>query len=359
MIALALLVIALIVAVAAAYVGSHRVPSPFGLAGNGLVAFSQGGDIYVNDPASGQSRILVGGDSQDSGAIFSLDGTRLAFVRKSPSGPGLMLVVGNADGSNLKVVTPKPFEDLEFTAFSPDGRSIAVGYVTDRAKRVAIVPIDGSAWTPIPVPAADFPSWRPPDGKEILVRGMGADYKTDLFLVRADGSDVRPLHIPNLGFGGADWDLAGPTWSPDGTRIAYNSVDKLGTDGSHFRVHVVLADGSGDIALPGPRGATEHEGWTNWSPDGRSLVVQRWQGEPPMTTMGLIPADGHDGGMDIGPVLANNDDAFHVSWAPDGTQILAFSDASQTLVAIDRSTGAMTTPTWTTHELPDWQRVAP
>jgi Tol biopolymer transport system component len=179
-----------------------------------------------------------------------------------------------------------------------------------------------------------------------------------LFLVRSDGTDIRPLHVQNPGIGGVDWDLSGPTWSPDGTRIAYNSVDRLGTDGSHFRVHIVQADGSGDRALPGSA-ADVHEGWTNWSPDGRNLVVQRWNFDQPLETMGLIPADGHDGGKDIGPRLRSSEDAFHVSWAPDGTRILAFSDASRTLVSIDPSTGAMSTPTWMTNDIPDWQRVAP
>ena len=187
---------------------------------------------------------------------------------------------------------------------------------------------------------------------------MDTDGKRQLFLVRPDGTDIRSLHVQNPGIGGDTWDVSGATWSPDGTRIAYNSVDPVGADQSHFRVHIVRADGSGDMALPGPA-IDIHEGWTNWSPDGRSLVVQRWAFEPASTTMGLIPADGHDNGKDIGPVLSNSDDAFHVTWAPDGTRILAFSDASKTFVSIDPVTGAMSTPTWAPNELPDWQRVAP
>ena len=51
-----LVVLALLLAVATGvYVGGQkRVPAPFGEAANGLVAYSNGGDIYTVDPTTGE-----------------------------------------------------------------------------------------------------------------------------------------------------------------------------------------------------------------------------------------------------------------------------------------------------------------
>ncbi|HLO36442.1 MAG TPA: hypothetical protein VK194_10185, partial [Candidatus Deferrimicrobium sp.] len=64
---LLLLVLALILAAVAVFVGSRRtaLPAPFGNAGNGLVATSAGGDIVLLDPATGAARSIVKGDSVD------------------------------------------------------------------------------------------------------------------------------------------------------------------------------------------------------------------------------------------------------------------------------------------------------
>ena len=52
--------IALLVAAALAYVGSQRrVPAPFGPARNGLIPYASNGDIYLGDPITGQTRLLV------------------------------------------------------------------------------------------------------------------------------------------------------------------------------------------------------------------------------------------------------------------------------------------------------------
>ncbi len=51
--------------------------------------------------------------------------------------------------------------------------------------------------------------------------------------------------------------------------------------------------------------------------------------------------------------------AWHVSWAPDGTRILAFAESAFALVSIDPGTGEYTVPSWTTTGNPAWQRKAP
>ncbi len=83
-----LAVLALLLAGVAVYVGSQsRPPAPFGLAGAGLVAYTIEGDIYTVDPVTGTREAIVTGPEDDSEARWSLDGTRLAFLRTSGDSP--------------------------------------------------------------------------------------------------------------------------------------------------------------------------------------------------------------------------------------------------------------------------------
>ena len=61
----------------------------------------------------------------------------------------------------------------------------------------------------------------------------GGSFETDIFVMNADGSDVTRLTTAP----GID---ANPDWSPDGTKIAFNS-DRSG----ERHIHVMNADGSG------------------------------------------------------------------------------------------------------------------
>jgi Cu+-exporting ATPase len=93
----------------------------------------------------------------------------------------------------------------------------------------------------------------PPDRKLDEIRRLQEEGRVVAIVVRADGTLIRPLGLPTPLRFGPDWENSGPAWSPDGTLLAYNRVEPL--DGElvgHFRIHVIRADGTGDIALPGP-----------------------------------------------------------------------------------------------------------
>jgi Tol biopolymer transport system component len=364
-------VIAALLAVSAVlYIGSRpRLPAPFGPAANGLVAYQQGWDLYVNDPTTGESRLLINRAAQFGfgWAGFSPDGTKFAYMRgatlATPEARRIAqsLVIVNADGSgDVKQLNVDPLLDAGTLAWSPDGRFIAVDHVVNDVPRISLVATDGSGVKTLDLGMpADFPSWRPPDGQKLVFRGQQADGMMQLFTVRSDGTELHSLGRPSLGLFGAGWDLGGPAWSPDGSRIAYNSVEADAGGTQHFRVHVVDAVGTGDVPLPGDA-PDVHEAWPVWSPDGRDLIVQRWHWKPGSGYLALIPADGHDAGHDIGPKLATGEDAaWHVSWAPDGTRILAFTESTFSVVSIDPATGTYTTPSWTTTGSPAWQRKAP
>ena len=79
------------------------------------------------------------------------------------------------------------------------------------------------------------PSWSP-DGTLIAYRHQtGDDSTTKIFVMRADGSAQRNLTRNEV----ADW---GPAFSPDGALIAFNS--QMGTGGFGMSGFVVSPDGS-------------------------------------------------------------------------------------------------------------------
>src|SRR5688572_16344779 len=144
--------LALLLAAAAVFVGTQpRLPEPFGLARNGLIAYDAGGDIYTADPVTGAATALVSGPETDVAPHYSRDGSHIVFERQVGDLRGQLYVVG-VDGSDLTLVTPEP---VAFTAslqgepwaaygFAPDGRSVLFASTKNGFPSISIAQSDGS-----------------------------------------------------------------------------------------------------------------------------------------------------------------------------------------------------------------------
>lgn len=103
-------------------------------------------------------------------------------------------------------------------------------------------------------PAEDFdPAWSP-DGKHILFVST-RDRIPDLYLMRADGSRVRPVFKTAR-------HRAEPTWSPDNIQIAYVRPDK-----NMIETATRTGAGAKQLAQTGWRYA-----YPTWSPDGIEIA---------------------------------------------------------------------------------------
>jgi Tol biopolymer transport system component len=179
LIAVAALLILAIVGVLLVTGSRDHVPAPFGLAANGLIAYSKNGDIYTVDPSTGLATAVVTGSDDDSNPAFSLDGTRMVFLRASPSGLDEgRLVVASVDGSHPVVITPAALPHPSWYSFSPDGAEVAFESGPQGAATLWIAKADGSSpprQIDVGMPI-DFPRWRAPDGHEIVFSATPAGH---------------------------------------------------------------------------------------------------------------------------------------------------------------------------------------
>ena len=125
---------------------------------------------------------------------------------------------------------------------------------------LSTVPIFGGAPRRVGDFVAETAGWSP-DGRMLAYTNLG-----DLFLAKADGTDAHKLLSVN-------GDIRSLTWSPDSTRLRFDSSETAGTVGRQIEREVSV-DGSGlhDL-LPGWHNPPD-ECCGKWTSDGNYFVFQ-------------------------------------------------------------------------------------
>jgi Tol biopolymer transport system component len=146
-----------------------------------------------------------------------------------------------------------------------------------------------------------------PDGTRIAFSGVNHGV-VGIYVVNRDGTELRRVAAP------LDGPVFQPTWSPDGTKLAYARAHQE----TGYDILVVNADGTHTLNLTASLGASA-EWMPAWSPDlgagaSRIAFVRRVDGNENVWTM---RADGTDlrqittGVLDLEP-----------AWSPDGRTIV-------------------------------------
>jgi Tol biopolymer transport system component len=367
-IGVALVIIALLAAAAVAYVGSHqtRVPPPFGIAKNGLIAYAADGDLFTADPVTGVTTAILTDAAIDRNPVFSHDGTRVAFLRHvgDMSSDTFDVVVADADGHNSKVLTTSQVHDDDQVVWGPNGSFLVV---TTSDARVTRYDVTGSA---APVVIAEHAhvqagAFRPPDGVQILYQPDGASHA--LYVMNADGTGARPLlEIPAAEAMGSDFGSV--HWSPDGTMVAFQRAP-VG-DQRQSRIFVMNANGT-DVRQLSTEAGTWFETDLVWSPDGKQVAFDRWRYNPStdgwdIQPIGIVPIGGGSV-VSAGPTPVSDGAAF--DWSPDGKSlvsipgtILGWPNPAMTgakPMLIDVAAGSSRELGWTVGSATSWQRLAP
>jgi hypothetical protein len=334
-----LLLLALVVAaVIAAGSREQRLPPPFGLARNGTIVTAFGGQVYTLDPATGTTTPLIPkpSDGTDFSPMFSRDGTKLLYLR-GVAGGHAELVVANADGSNVKVVSPA-VDGLDQVDWSPDGTRLVYLSRDFGRGRINVVNADGTGNHQLKVDGpANQVSWLAPDGQYILFRRehlLDADPAPAIEIVRPDGSD---LHTITRRAALDQYDFQDVSGSPDGTMVLYRESALKG----YFQIHVLQLSTGSDRVLPAPRDAPSQTAG-GFSPDGIHVGYLRFR--PSYIVQVVAPLDGSSTGVELpihgqigqdGPTLNNG------FWTPDGTALVVNELTSRTewLLPIDGSPG--------------------
>jgi Tol biopolymer transport system component len=242
----------------------------------------------------------------DWSPTWSPDGRHLYFSSTRGGTMNLWRVAidektGRTLGEPEPVTTPSTWSGN--LSFSRDGSRLAFASLDYRSTllRVGFDPArETLTGVPVPIVKGTHPirdHELSPDGAWIAFTEAGRE---DLFVARVDGSQYTRLTDDAF----RD---RGPSWSPDGTRIAFYSDRSGGYD-----LWAIRPDGSGLTALTA---GSAQAGWPAWSPDGKAIAFgfDRWYLVNPNAGGGALPPEE--------PAISPTERFLPTSWSPDGTRI--------------------------------------
>lgn len=218
--------------------------------------------LWCVEVGEGRPRPLTRGRSDVSPA-WSPDGSRLAFLRAQDGPPQVWLLP--ADGGEPERATSLP-HGAGAPRWSPDGTRIAFAAPVDSHT----VPVEDDAararraTAPIVADRLDYQA----DGAG-FVRGL----RSHLHVL-----DVETGECARVTRG--DWQAGEPSWSPDGTLLAFAAATAPDADLT-LRAPVHVVDAAGGPAPPRLVGLGDGLVQSvTWAPDGSGLVVVGYPGAP-------------------------------------------------------------------------------
>jgi len=176
---------------------------------------------------------------------------------------------------------------------------------------IYVMNADGTGVTRLTSGFGDLgPSWSP-DGSKIAFSSWRDGGGDEIYVMNADGTGQTRL---TYGLEKYAW---APSWSPDGSKIAFAST---GLDGGW--IYVMNADGSGATRLIN-WGAGVFDFGPSWSPDGSKIVFPSSDGGPGGYEIYVVNIDGSGvTNLTNNPALLD----YYPSWSPDGGKIAFASD---------------------------------
>ena len=266
---------------------------------NGLIAFqSQAG--YDASPSDYEiwtvGSQITANAVQDFTPSWSPDGTKIAIARRSGPNNTDEIFVMDSDGTNEVQLTNNSIDDDE-PAWSPNGRRLVFTRTSSAAHGPDLFAMDAAdrdhngrgdhlvrLTTHRGSGGFQDPAWSP-NGKRIAFSRSVGPTNNDIFTMRAAplSRTNRPKRLTKDPAPSTFFD-AYPDWSPDGTKIAFET-NRFG----HYDIAVMNSNGTGLTALTNDPAS---DGDPVFSPDGSLIAYDR------STTGGgdifVMHADGSD-----------------------------------------------------------------
>lgn len=265
----------------------------------GWITYGDKHGIWAVDPSHPDERGSQVQLSPNRGTplAWSSDGSKLLILRcqcdfltLAGYDAGRSLVVLNADGTETRLAQTHDNQYVNGGSFSPDGSRVVYAINGGPEFPSSIYVIDSKGGTPrrlltaglrYPDPGdkenGPFRTWLyyptfSPDGTKIAYFDGFGDNSHSLRVVNADGGDLHVL-VRDM----EAYRMSNLVWSPDGTRLAFGRVP----DG----IYTIGVDGSGlRLVIPGGL-------YPNWSPDG-SRISHEHYGWPLNGPLFIAAADG-------------------------------------------------------------------
>jgi Tol biopolymer transport system component len=284
---------------------------------NGLIFYENGGEIFsVNPDGSNPPTNVTNSPSlSEQRPSVSGDGQRITFMAYS-NGWSIWKVNSNGS-SPVQITTDGPDVTNFEPGISPNGNKVVFMKQTSTAQDLWMVGINGGAQTdltntPFPTtPGTNLHSDEccgeySPDGTKIVyANGFNSDVaeaeSNDIWVMNSNGTDQHGLTGPH------DYPIqdVGPSWSPDGTKIVFSSTGRPDPDTGLNGLYVMNANGTNKTQLLNGSGTHILGNDPTWSPDGTEIAYETGSG------IAVVPATGGN----PAPLVSGGGEAYP-TWAP-------------------------------------------
>ncbi len=229
--------------------GHHPVYSPDGqkLAFN-AVSGNGSFDVFTVSVAGGPTTQVTNSPNDEWAPTWSRDGLKLAYI-SDENGNGEVWT-RSANGSGVA-------KNLTTTTSGSDDTPTWGPRLNQTSSRIYVANADGNGVAAVTLPiTGGQPTWSP-DGTRLAFSDGG-----HLWTIGPDGLGLTAVTTSFTGTTDAD-----PSWSPDGSRLAFSGADGSGNQAVYT---INPANGTGLTKLAG--GAGDHDLSPAWSPSGQQIA---------------------------------------------------------------------------------------